>query len=1013
MKSNRNNAIASAFKRNALVIAVAATAFSVAPTSAQDTDSGIMLEEVVVTGTLRDTIRNSIELKRQSSTIVDAISASDIGVLPDLSVAETLERITGVTGDRFKGNASEISIRGLGPFLVSSTFNGREVSSGSGNRAVAFSQFPSELVNKAVVYKAQQADILEGGVAGSIDLGVIRPIDYGKRRIQGEFRANYNEYQDKINDDSGVGYRGSLSYTDVFDTDSFGTFGLALGFASVDGSAPQEAYVSSSSLRPCNSAGGNNCSFDSTNPRRFDEDGNPVFTNEFYLIPNQLSFRQQESEETRDSVMATVQWQPNDDWDIAVDYLFSNRFYFEDRHELFIDEGRRGIDDWISTDSGELLAYSGLSRIGTYGDFRERDEDYTSFGLNIGWQATDKLKITTDLSYSETERQDDIWQTRFRSDRVNYDFRDNGDKFPQITDFYTNAADRQASSLGLDIVNDFSFFDLDNRARAQNNLTEDMITAFELNGEYDIDGDFFTSVKAGVRLSEHETNFYARASLELSKSGGSADTDLATVGDSCLREFPQSGFGDDAGANISEWATYDTLCAFNILAGENNLIPDSLQPSADDVLLQEDITSVFAMANFDSEIAGVPVSGNFGVRVVNTEISSETFRTDLFLSRNDVSGSRVDADGNPNPFRASEINIRPLVVENDYVNVLPSLNLNFSLTDEVQLRAALYRSMSRPDMFFMGYGLESELVREANENNPRDGQADTAEELIADTGENFYNAFGNFEVEALESDNFDLSLGFYPDEDTSISFALYYKKFNAGFEELEGLTQQTTFVIQDSDSADPALQTTQTLDLPVNGRVSITDEESTITGAEITIQHAFSYLPEPLNGLGISAGYNYADTDFETPERSRDVASQLGEFQDINPLDDVDGMTAEENRTLNDFISPASLPGFSRESYSLETYWENYGWQARVAYKYRSQYLKPFGNTLNQSNRFVADTGTVDASLSYRITDALTLRFQVLNATNEPYVENRVLESNTSLSEYSGRKFFAGVKFRL
>jgi len=983
MKSNRNNAITSAFKRNALVIAVAATAFSVAPASAQDADSSIMLEEVVVTGTLRDTIRNSIELKRQSSTIVDAISASDIGVLPDLSVAETLERITGVTGDRFKGNASEISIRGLGPFLVSSTFNGREVSSGSGNRAVAFSQFPSELVNKAVVYKAQQADILEGGVAGSIDLSAIRPIDYGKRRIQGEFRANYNEYQDKINDDSGVGYRGSLSYTDVFDTDSLGTFGFALGFASVDGSTPEETHITSSSLRACNSTGGGNCSFDNTN------------TDDYYLISNSLGFRQLESEETRDSALATVQWQPNDDWDIAIDLLYSNRFFFEDRNDLLIEDGRRGIRNPIINDDNILLQYSGNSRVGTYGEYRERDEDYTSGGLNIAWQATDNLKLTADLSLSDTKRTDDISQVRFRSTRVEYDVtREEGD-FAQITSLYTDADNRNASLIDFARLTDPTFFDDDNRIRFQNELTEDTIAAFEFNGEYDIDGDFFTLVKAGVRASSHETNFYARAEAGVTQRRDTADDQRIAVFDACGQDaFPQSGFGEDAGANITQWATFDALCAFDLLAGPNGLTANAEDASADDVILTEDITSAFAMASFDTELGGIPISGNFGVRVVNTTTESETFRTDIFISRNE-GGSRVDEGGNPNPFRASEINTRPVVFENDYTNVLPSLNINFALTDEVQLRTALYRSMSRPDMFFMGQGLRSRLVDEANDD---DGQADTAQALINDVNLNTFNAFGNSQLEAIESDNIDLSLGFYPNDDTAISFALYYKEFNAGFENLQGITEPTRFVVQDANSADEALQTEQNIDVPALGRISITDEESAITGAEITVQHTFAYLPEPLNGLGVSAGYNYADTDFETSEGFNDITNSIGSVP---------------NTDIDDFIAPASLPGFSRESYTFETYWENYGWQARVAYKFRSQYLKPFGNTLNQTNRFVADTETVDASLSYRLTDALTLRFQVLNALNEPYVENRVVDSNPSRIEYSGRKFFAGIQFRL
>src|SRR6185436_18648729 len=137
------------------------------PAWSQDASEGP--EEVIVTG-VRETQRTSIELKRAAPVIVDGIVSDEIGALPDNSVGDTLERITGVTADRFKGNANELSVRGLGPTLSFSTFNGREVSTAGPDRSVAFQQFPSELVNGVLVYKSQQANFLDGGIAGVIEL---------------------------------------------------------------------------------------------------------------------------------------------------------------------------------------------------------------------------------------------------------------------------------------------------------------------------------------------------------------------------------------------------------------------------------------------------------------------------------------------------------------------------------------------------------------------------------------------------------------------------------------------------------------------------------------------------------------------------------------------------------------------------------------------------------------------------------------------------------------------------
>ena len=187
----------------ALVIAGPALAQEAPPsTEVQPAAQPSEVGEVVVTG-IRATQRNSTAVKRNATVIVDAIVNEEIGALPDNSVAETLERIVGVTADRFKGSASEISIRGLGPYLGFSTLNGREVSSGSGDRAVSFQQFPSELTNGVLVYKSQQADFVEGGVSGVIELRTLRPLEYGRRRFQAEGRLNYLPYADKADADIG------------------------------------------------------------------------------------------------------------------------------------------------------------------------------------------------------------------------------------------------------------------------------------------------------------------------------------------------------------------------------------------------------------------------------------------------------------------------------------------------------------------------------------------------------------------------------------------------------------------------------------------------------------------------------------------------------------------------------------------------------------------------------------------------------------------------------------------
>ncbi|WP_226926393.1 TonB-dependent receptor plug domain-containing protein, partial [Pseudomonas sp. K8] len=188
------------------------------------------LDQVQVTGT-RGTIQTSIDKKRDETVVSDVLSAEDIGDLPALSIGEAIETITGASTHREKGGASEISIRGLGPFLGSSTFNGREAPNGSGDRSVNFHQFPSELINNVHIYKTQRADFVEGGTAGTVNMETVKPLEYGKRTFQLDGRGTWQEYDDRLKDGDGVGWRGTASYIDQFAED---TWGIALGYAHSD-----------------------------------------------------------------------------------------------------------------------------------------------------------------------------------------------------------------------------------------------------------------------------------------------------------------------------------------------------------------------------------------------------------------------------------------------------------------------------------------------------------------------------------------------------------------------------------------------------------------------------------------------------------------------------------------------------------------------------------------------------------------------------------------------------------
>ena len=161
---------------------------------------------------------------------------------------------------------------------------------------------------------------------------------------------------------------------------------------------------------------------------------------------------------------------------------------------------------------------------------------------------------------------------------------------------------------------------------------------------------------------------------------------------------------------------------------------------------------------------------------------------------------------------------------------------------------------------------------------------------------------------------------------------------------------------------------------------------SEVAGYELTALHNFDAVP----GLGVSLSYNYADSDFETPEAGGSISDEAAAQ-----------------------IMPANIAGLSKHNFSGQIYWENDTISTRLSYKYRSEYLKPFGSSLSQTNRFVDDTSTLDFDASYKINKHWQAKFQVINLTNEPYVEQRVARTSYNRIEYSGPRVFFGIKYRM
>lgn len=210
-----------------------------APASAGN-DEVQTLDEVRVTG-IRAAIATSVETKAESTSIVEAISAEDLGKLPDISIADSISRLPGLATQRVDGRAQVINIRGMSEQFAGTLLNGREQVSTGDSRGVEFDQYPAELINEVVVYKTANAALVGQGLSGTVDMRTIRPLDLGERRVVFGGSAEKNSLGDLTSGGDDQGYRLSASYVDQFADD---TFGVAVGVARLDSPFQERHYKS-------------------------------------------------------------------------------------------------------------------------------------------------------------------------------------------------------------------------------------------------------------------------------------------------------------------------------------------------------------------------------------------------------------------------------------------------------------------------------------------------------------------------------------------------------------------------------------------------------------------------------------------------------------------------------------------------------------------------------------------------------------------------------------------------
>ena len=970
---------------------VSPTVFGQDEETASDEEAEV--EEIVVTGT-RGTIQTSIAAKRESDLVVEVLSADDIGDIPSLSIGEALETLTSAAAHRDQGTATEVSIRGMGPFLGSTTFNGREATNGSGDRSVNFSIFPSELFNKIQIYKSQKASLIEGGVSGQIALGTVRPLDYGKRRFQTDVKSNYNANNANITDPTfDLGYRVSASFVNQIETEGLGELGLSIGIQRNVTTNPEQEYRTSSGWRDCRndpstSVGvysSSNCDSGSGDLRMEVDPSTgtaPDAGTPYIMVPSQRSFRQNITGDERDSVFLSLQNRPNDAVEFNLDYQSSERDFTENRNDLVFAEQRRvNPEGLVVADEGYIIRYNNNGRVETLSTYQERLEDYSGGGFGFTYRQSEQLEWSFDYSFSSTSRRENIIHTRLQSEpRDIY-----GNSVPAGTDrpnaqYVLSGGDSEIAQItvtNFDVTNHDLYADNARTRVDLNQARENDISALRGDLLYDTSWDAIHSVEAGFRTSTLEYQSWPRVRLQTSHS----DSAIPGASLACRNEtFPEDNFLDepsngnplvtnvDENGNVlqqgtgSTYATFDPHClARELFGGEIPAIPEPRQ-TVGNVDVQEETFAAYIQANYQTAIGDKPVRGNFGVRLVNTDVNSTGLRTTFTTTRNDDGTINVNEDSG---------DFYSVVGGSDYLELLPSFNAVVDLDDDFLFRTGLYRGLSRPDPADMGFGRDL---------NVDDDDATSINDVVGRASAN-----GSPDLEPLTSWNLDLALEWYPDPDTIVGAAVYFKRFLGGFENYQRVEE---FEI-DGQPFMADVTTSRTIDDP-----------STLTGFEVTLATAFTQLPGILSGLGTKISYNWADADFEFEDATYGYSRVL----------DEGGNVVSERLRL---IPPAGLFGFSDQVLSAQLYYQYEKLDLQLIYKFRSQYFQQFVSSPGII-RYIGDTRVVEARATYKLMDNVTIRLEALNLFDEP--RKNYIPSPNSLSELNsyGPRAFLGLraKFR-
>lgn len=968
---------------------------------AQDNTTAVEEEEEIVTTGIRQSLKTASDLKRNADTAIDSITASDVGALPDLSVAEALARVPGVVAQRFdvqNNNGGDFPspegggnlIRGL--TLVRSEFNGRDTFSANGGRALDFGTVPPELIGAVDVYKNTSADLIEGGIGGTINLRTLEPFDQQGMLAQVSVDGTYTDLRDKISPEY------SVILGNRWDTGA-GEFGLLGSFSSSELKSELHGFQIGQVV--------------------------PFGTGtETIGLPGGFQLRTNEVNRQRDSYYVAGQWRDaSGDLQITAKYqLIENDTDSDERTLEFFPDGESwnqfevaGLTTTPFTSNGipqcqggndgagiceNTQAITGLYESGVISNnlrdwtgaagapftnlgINQVDKSKTDdLSLNIKWRPTDQLYVHLDGHMMNADfSRDRLWGgTRFFSDfELNADL-DN----PSITlqPTLTNNPNRREGG-GAPTNGVLSDPSNANLLFAADEFQENDGDMYALRGdiEYEFDNDgWFDAIKFGARYADRE------------QTNRSAGLNWAAVAAPWAGGYlPYSEFGDGTGGEVVDFggffrggvvrggqtqvvfANRDLLQDYDAwvaaLAGESSIGNNPSQfgdwrPLRQDGVVdyadrgnignaREKVTNFYGRLDFGNEFEnGMSIDGNIGVRYTSADVfgTRGTEYINVVEDRGPNGVSAIPSDFSPEAVAfLNQTDTNEAGVElSSHDAWLPSLNVKWNVSDESLIRFAASKAITRPRIDQLR---GNQVAVGAFQFFSTDDETVPADQRITDIQLNQINLYGgNPDLKPIESTNLDLSFEHYFGDDNTISLSLFQKDI-------------TNNIIYATETRD--VVTLDGRQVPVIFNGDLNQDEAKIKGLEIAYLQFYDELPGILGNLGLQANYTYIDASTNAPLPTLAEGDPNANFERIYRY----GVT--------EFL------GLSEHSANLIGIYQDEKLEMRLAYNWRSEYLGSYRDFVTGNPIFQQATGYLDGSAKYDFNDNFQVRLQVANITNE------------------------------